>query len=264
MLCSPNTDWFSPPPPLPHPPLFPLFSLFSPLCRGPKPAKHISKWQLLRLSSKKPRLVDFPRLMWHLWLRNRVEGERWGPMAQWWFVWGGGGRQGRGQESECERTLAVSRLIQDHWFPASFFLPPGHDLHCKWQFCRIGLFSGVRKDCGGRWGWADGGDRGFPQHTGLLDSITSHPSLKKKKKKTLRCTPPPRVLALVPGSHHSCLSSLPGLLFTTEESTTGSLFCREEAWTTLLLLGVLSPLTSPIRSKKGSARTECGKLALCL
>lgn len=183
MLCSPNTDWFSPPPPLPHPPLFPLFSLFSPLCRGPKPAKHISKWQLLRLSSKKPRLVDFPRLMWHLWPRNRVEGERWGPMAQWWFVWGGGGRQGRGQESECERTLAVSRLIQDHWFPASFFLPPGHDLHCKWQFCRIGLFSGVRKDCGGRWGWAGGGDRGFPQHTGLLDSINSHPSLKKKKKK---------------------------------------------------------------------------------
>lgn len=85
-----------PPPPLPHPPPFPLFSLFSPLCRGPKPAKHISKWQLLRLSSKKPRLGDFPRLMWHLWPRNRVEGERWGPMAQWWFVWGGGedGREG--------------------------------------------------------------------------------------------------------------------------------------------------------------------------
>lgn len=74
-----------------------LLSPFSPLCRGPKPANHISKWQLLR-SSKKPRAVDFPRLMWHLWLRNRVEGERWGPGGQWWCS---GGWQGRGQESEC-------------------------------------------------------------------------------------------------------------------------------------------------------------------
>lgn len=126
---------------------FSLFSLFSPLCCGPKPAKHISKWQLLPLSSKKPRVVDFPRLMWHLWLRNRMEGERWGPMAQWRFVWG---TAGKGSRIRMWRTLAVSRLIQDHWFPASLFLPPGHDLHCKcsvalaffWSQKRLGGLSG--------------------------------------------------------------------------------------------------------------------------
>lgn len=46
-------------PPLFHPPPFSIFSLFSPLCRGPKPAKHISKWQLLRLSSKNLELWIF-------------------------------------------------------------------------------------------------------------------------------------------------------------------------------------------------------------
>lgn len=122
-------------------------------------------------------------------------------------------------------------------------------------------FSGVRKDWRGEVGLNEG-DLGFPQHTGPLHSITSQPSPEKKpqKKQTLSCAPPSRVLALVPGSHHSCLCSLPGLLLTPEESTTGSLFCGEEAWTALLLLGALSPLTSLIRSKKATARTEWGKL----
>lgn len=79
---------------------FSRFSLFSPLCRGPKPAKHISKWQLLR-SSKKPRLVDFPCLMWRLWPRHRMEGESWGPWGQWCNGGLSGGWQWRGQESEC-------------------------------------------------------------------------------------------------------------------------------------------------------------------
>lgn len=64
-------------PPLFRPPPFSLFLFtifFSP--HGPKPAKHVSKWQLPRLASKKPWVVDFPCLMWHLWLCNRIEGER--------------------------------------------------------------------------------------------------------------------------------------------------------------------------------------------
>lgn len=116
-------------PPLLLPPPFSPFSLFSPLYRGPKPAKHIYKWQLLRPASKRPRDVDFPRLMWHHWPRSRMEGERWGPGAQWRFVWG---TAWMGSRIRMWRTLAVSRLIQHHWFLASFFLPPGHDLHCKW------------------------------------------------------------------------------------------------------------------------------------
>lgn len=261
MLCSPK-HWLVPP--LFHPPP-PHSFLFS--------AHYILASDLLNtflndsycVSSKKPRVVDFPRLMWHLWVCNRVEGQRWGPRAQWWFVWG---TAGKGSRIRMWRTLAVSRLIQDHWFPASFFLPPGHDLHCKWQFCRIGLFLESEKIGGWEEERSDGAGRsGFPQHTGPLDSIPSHPSpeekRERKKRKTLRCTPPPRVLALVPGSQHSCLPSLPGLLLTTEESTTRPLFCKEEAWTALLLLGVLSPLTSPIRSKGGSAQTECRKLVLC-
>lgn len=59
---------------------FSLFSLdcflFTTLCHGPKPAKHISKSQLLHLASKKLWVVGFPCLMWHLWLCNRKEGER--------------------------------------------------------------------------------------------------------------------------------------------------------------------------------------------
>lgn len=150
------------PPTFPPSPSPSLFSLFSPLCCGPKPAKHISKWQLLRLASKKPWVVDFPRLMWHLWLHYRIKWERWGPRAQWGFVWG---MAGKGSKIRMWRTLAVSRLIQDHWFPASFFLPPGHDLHCKWRFCRFGLFLESEKI-----GGVERGDRGFPQHTDLLGS----------------------------------------------------------------------------------------------
>lgn len=176
MLCSPNSDWS------PDFSTLPLLTLFSPLCCGPKPAKHISKWQLLRLTSKKPWVVDFPRLMWHFWLLYRIEWERWGPRAQWRFVWG---MAGKGSKIRMWRTLAVSRLIQDHWFPAPFFLPPGHDLHCKWQFCRFGLFFGVRKDWGGRVGRS-----GVPTTHRPSRLLTSHPP--SPQKKPLCCTPPPQ------------------------------------------------------------------------
>lgn len=76
-----------------HPPPPPLFSLLGPLCQSPKPAKHTSKWHLLRPSSKKPWAVGFPCLMWHLWWSNRVEGGRWGPSGT-MVVCLGDGRQG--------------------------------------------------------------------------------------------------------------------------------------------------------------------------
>lgn len=124
------------------PSYFLILFFFSLLFWGPKPAKHISKWQLLLLTSKKLGVVDFARPNV---ASLRTEEERWGPRGQWWFVWG---MAGKGSRIRMWRTLAVSRLIQDHWFLLLFFLPPGHDLHCKCKFCRIGLFLESEKSGG--------------------------------------------------------------------------------------------------------------------
>lgn len=43
----------------------------------------------------------------------RTEEESRGPGGQWRFVWG---TAGKGSRIRMWRTLAVSRLIQDHWF----------------------------------------------------------------------------------------------------------------------------------------------------
>lgn len=43
----------------------------------------------------------------------RTEEESRGPGGQWRFVWG---MAGKGSRIRMWRTLAVSRLIQDHWF----------------------------------------------------------------------------------------------------------------------------------------------------
>lgn len=114
------------PPSFPPSP-FSLFSLFSPLCRGPKPAKHISKWQLLRLSSKNPRVVDFPRLMWHLWLRNRVEGEKVGPWRT-IVVCLGDGREGvKNQNAE---DISSQQIDTAPLIPSFFFLS-------SWTWCAL-------------------------------------------------------------------------------------------------------------------------------
>lgn len=180
-----------PPPPLPHPPPFPLFSLFSPLCRGPKPAKHISKWQLLRLSSKKPRLVDFPRLMWHLWPRNRVEGERWGPMAQWWFVWGGGtagkGSRIRMREDISSQQIDTGPLIPGFFFPSSW----------TWSALQMAVLSHwpffwSQKRLRGEVGLSRWGRSGVPttHRPSRLHKLTPLPEKKKKKNPPLHSSSP--------------------------------------------------------------------------
>lgn len=220
MLRLSNANWF------PHPnfstlPLSRSFLFSAYYFWGPRPAKHISKWQLLLLTSKKLGVVDFPRPNV---ASLRTEEERWGPRGQWWFVWG---TAGKGSRIRMWRTLAVSRLIQDHWFLLlfSFLL----DMICIANGSSVALaFFWSQKRVEGGGGWED---RGFPHHT-----------------------PPPVVPALVPGSHRSCLSpSLPGLLLT----TTGSLLGGEEAWTTPLPYRnrIVSPHRT-IRSKKENSQSQ--------
>lgn len=149
----------------------------------------------------------------------RTEEERWDPRGQWRFVWG---TAGKGSRIRMWRTLAVSRLIQDHWFLLlfSFLL----DMICiaNGGSVTLAFFWSQKRVVGG------GGVRrsGVP---------TSHSSSRSP-------SPCPRIPPQLP------LPSLPGLLLT----TTGSLLGGEEAWTTLL--PYRSRIVSPhktIRSKKG-------------
>lgn len=150
----------------------------------------------------------------------RTEEESWGPGGQWRFVWG---MAGKGSRIRMWRTLAVSRLIQDHWFLLlfSFLL----DMICIANGSSVALvfFWSQNRVGEGGGGWED---RGFPHHT-----------------------PPPVVLAPCPRIPPQLpLPSLPGLLLT----TTGSLLGGEEAWTTPL--PYRSCIVSPhrtIRSKQG-------------
>lgn len=154
---------------------------------------------------------------------SRTEEERWGPGGQWLLVWG---TAGKGSRIRMWRTLAVSRLIQDHWFLLlfSFLL----DMICIANGSSVALaffWSQKRVEGGGLGGWMR--SSGVP---------TSHSSSRSP-------SPCPRIPPQLP------LPSLPGLLLT----TTGSLLGGEEAWTTPL--PYRSRIVSPhrtIRSKKGA------------
>lgn len=81
--------------------------------------------------------MDFPRLMWHLWLRNRAEGERWGPGDNGGCV--GDGREGvknQNVEDISSQQIDTGPLIPGFFF--SFLL----DMICiaNGGFCRSGLF----------------------------------------------------------------------------------------------------------------------------
>lgn len=108
-----------------------------------------------------------------MWRGVRKGGAREG---QWRFAWG---TAGKGSRIRMWRTLAVSRLIQDHWFPTSFFLPHGHDLHCKWQFCCFGLFWSQKRLEGG--GGIERGRSGVPT-THRPSTLHNLPTLPRKKK----------------------------------------------------------------------------------
>lgn len=172
MLCSPNSDWL-PPPTLfyssPSPPSF-LLSVHY----GPKPAKHICKWQLLRLSSKKPQVVGFPCLMWHLWPCKRVGGVG-GALGGTMAVCLRDGREGvknQNVKDISSQQIDTGPLIPSFFFPSSW----------TWSALQMAILS--------HWSflesektWEEGFEGkigGFPQHTHPLDSITSQPSKKKK------------------------------------------------------------------------------------
>lgn len=168
MLCSPNPDWFPCVFPSPSDSLAPLFS---PLCRGPGPAEHISKWQLLRLSLKKNQVVDFPRLMWHRSLCNRNRGGKVGPCRT-MAVCLSDGREGvKNQivEDISSQQIDTGPLILSFSFPSSW----------TWSALQMAVVSQwpfLKSEKIGGWARVGWGNQGFPQHTGHLHSITLHPS----------------------------------------------------------------------------------------
>lgn len=144
----------------------------------------------------------------------RMEVERWGPYAQCGFVWG---TAGKGSRIRMWRTLAVNRLIQDHWFLVLFSFLLDTICIANGSSVTLAFFLESEKIVGVQ------GDQGFPQHT-----------------------PPPSVLPLVPGSHYSCLSPLSQdfsqlrkaqQAHCSAKRRLGQLCCPNVA--------VLSPLTSP-------------------
>lgn len=134
----------------------------------------------------------------------------------------GDGREG--VKNQNVEDISSQQIDTGPLIPASFFLPPGHDLHCKWRFCRIGLFLESEKSGG----WRGVRRSGVP---------TSHSS-------SCSPSPCPRIPPQLP------LPSLLGLLLT----TTGSLLGGEEAWTTPL------PYRSRIVCPHRTIRSKTGEL----
>lgn len=64
----------------------------------------------------------------------------------------GEGREG--VKNQNVEDISSQQIDTGPLIPASLFLPPGHDLHCKCKFCRIGLFLESEKN-----GWWREGEK---------------------------------------------------------------------------------------------------------
>lgn len=154
-------------------------------------------------------------------------------------------RKGReGVKNQNVEDISSQQIDTGPLIP-SFFLPSSWTWSAL-QMAALSHWSFLESEKTGEGGWRD---RWVPTTHRLsrLHNLTPLPPRKKPSAALL--LPESQPLSQDPTTAAS--ACLPGLLLTTEESTTGSLFSREEAWTTLPLLGVLSLLTSPIRSKRG-------------
>lgn len=140
---------------------------------------------------------------------------------------GGLGEAGRqGVKNQNVEDISSQQIDTGPLILGSLFSPPppsGHDLHCKWRFCRTGLFFLESKK-----NPSEKGEIGGSHNTQALLSklITSQTPPQKHPPVRSSPLPGPRPRSQDPTTAAS--PSLPGLCsLTGEASTTGSLFVRE-------------------------------------